>query len=553
MANGAAVRVIDLYAGVGGWAVGFKLAGFEIAKSYEWWQPAANTHRANSSSEVTVADIRALDLISLPQDIDIVIGSPPCTQFSYSNRGGSGDVADGLIDLERFLAAVEYLKPKAWAFENVPRVKRVLEHELLPGGSLEKYAHLFDDATIEVFDMAEFGVPQRRKRCIAGNFDFELLKSYSTISAKPTLGDVVDGLAEGRDPLYMESVQQDILDNEPEEPLNWEEERFNRDMKVAHPVYNGMPFPDPLDCSSRTVTATCTRVSRESLVILDPSHNRYRRLSVRERASLQSFPVSFQFLGKSHSEKLKMIGNAIPPAFTYLIGEAIKGTPKDQLPLPATINAATVLTEASGIKTKPDNSGRTYPASRRFRFSIPNLRFKSGTRFELSNVDGPDAWGVGFYFGDSKRIHRRDFTVETIETATTHSTAELRSLIASTYLELETDTNLEGLDSLQDVWSHRGKGLHPFDLIDNLGDIVERTLASGSWQEVDSVALREFVLNLLFPTPKSERIAEQKIARFLVEIAIGAIVAAFLNRKILEIREQRPEPEKSFEKIERHA
>lgn len=60
---------------------------------------------------------------------------------------------------------------------------------------------------------------------------------------------------------------EEIIDNELEEPLNWEEERFNRDMKVAHPIYNGMPFPDPFDRSIRTVTATCTRVSRESLII----------------------------------------------------------------------------------------------------------------------------------------------------------------------------------------------------------------------------------------------------------------------------------------------
>ncbi|MFT7106828.1 MAG: DNA (cytosine-5)-methyltransferase 1 [Yoonia sp.] len=60
---------------------------------------------------------------------------------------------------------------------------------------------------------------------------------------------------------------EEIIDNELEEPLNWEEERFNRDMKVAHPIYNGMPFPDPFDRSIRTVTATCTRVLRESPII----------------------------------------------------------------------------------------------------------------------------------------------------------------------------------------------------------------------------------------------------------------------------------------------
>ena len=185
------MKVIDLYAGVGGWAVGFKLAGFEITKSYEWWQPAADTHHANSSSEVIVENIRHLDIASLPKNIDIVIGSPPCTQFSYSNRGGSGDISDGLVDIEQFLKVVRHTKPKAWAFENVPRVKNVLQRELASGGSLEEYSDLFEDASIEIFDISQFGVPQRRKRCIAGNFDFDLLKSYTHVTKRPTLGDVM--------------------------------------------------------------------------------------------------------------------------------------------------------------------------------------------------------------------------------------------------------------------------------------------------------------------------------------------------------------------------
>jgi len=529
--SGRVLRVLDLYAGVGGWAVGFKLAGFEITKSYEWWQPAAETHHANSTSDVQVGDIRKLDFSTLPKNIDIVIGSPPCTQFSYSNRGGSGDISDGLVDLEQFLKIVKYTKPKAWAFENVPRVKSVLERELAAGGTLEEYADLFVHASVDIFDISQFGVPQRRKRCIAGNFDFNLLKSYAQVTERPTLGDVVGKLNEGRDPIFSDSSLDQITDNDPEEPLNWEEERFNRDMKVAHPIYNGMPFPDPFDRSSRTVTATCTRVSRESLVIQNEETGKYRRLSVRERASLQSFPVKFQFLGRSHAQKLKMIGNAIPPAFTYLIGEAMKGTAINDLRLVSEIDANAVLPGHPGIITKPDNSGKTYPLKRRFRFSIPKLRFKSGTRFELSNTDGPQAWQITFYFGDSKRIRSHKFQRANIVSASCFTSDELSKQIQDVYHRLETKFDPVELSGLQKAWNHTGSGLHPFEFIDSLGEYVSSELKDTRWGELQTSDITAFVFSLLFPDPNLARIAEQKITKFSLEIALGAIVAAFFNDK----------------------
>ena len=56
---------------------------------------------------------------------------------------------------------------------------------------------------------------------------------------------------------------------EKEEALNPEEERMNRDMKINHPIYNRMSFPEDESQPARTITATCTRVSRESLIVKD--------------------------------------------------------------------------------------------------------------------------------------------------------------------------------------------------------------------------------------------------------------------------------------------
>src|SRR3546814_19465927 len=117
-------------------------------------------------------------------------------------------------------------------------------------------------------NMEDFGVPQRRRRCIAGNFDYDLLAKYGPGHA-PTLGSVIKALSADPvvDPIYGITIpRHELFDHDVEGPLNEEEVRINRASKTLHPVYNSMPFPDPLDRTVRTITATCTRRSEERRV-----------------------------------------------------------------------------------------------------------------------------------------------------------------------------------------------------------------------------------------------------------------------------------------------
>ena len=84
-----------------------------------------------------------------------------------------------------------------------------------------------------------------------------------------------------------------------------------------------MSFPDDINQPARTIMATCTRTSREGIIVKDKDS--FRRLSLREKASVQGFPINFNFYADSHSAKTKMIGNAIPPPFTYALAAAMKG------------------------------------------------------------------------------------------------------------------------------------------------------------------------------------------------------------------------------------
>jgi DNA (cytosine-5)-methyltransferase 1 len=470
------MKAVDLYSGVGGWSLGLRLAGIDVCASYERSEAANETNRKNNRHLAVTTDIRKIDLNSLPNDVQVVVGSPPCTQFSFSNRGGNGDLSDGLTDVIQFLKIVDHLKPVAWAMENVPRLSKILDEELKDGGCLAEFRHL--QIKYDVFNMEEFGLPQRRRRCIVGNFDFDLLRSYRKATERRTLGDVIDGLGNNpvRDPLFGITLSQsDLHDHSLEESLDEEEARINRAAKLLHPIYNSMPFPDPLDRAVRTVTATCTRVSRESIVV--PTHrgsNSYRRLTVRERASAQGFPISYQFYGANHGQKLQMVGNAIPPLFAYFIGHALTSTAPANLP-PVASNCDRLHLPPAPAVTEPHKRGFRYRPDRSFKFSIPNLRLKSGVRFELSNDahGGIIDWHVMLVFGTSKAI-RRFRPASALETLTLKTLSDAnRSLVEAIIKKAKVPLVKVDVNHLQAVWSHTGPGAtRPFMLLDLLDEFA---------------------------------------------------------------------------------
>lgn len=529
------MRAIDLYAGIGGWSLGLKLAGVEVVGSYEWWQPAIDTHNGNHGTELASVNIRTMDLDSLPDNIDLVVGSPPCTQFSYSNRGGSGDLADGQVDLERFFAIVDRLKPRVWAMENVPRVARYLEICFSdPDSSLYKYRKL--KPNIGVFDFSEFGCPQARKRCVATNIPLAQINQFKPQCANLTLGDVTEAL-EGKervvDPVWgVELSRFQVTELEKEEQLNEEELRLNRESKIFHPVYNNMSFPDRLDVPARTVTATCTRVSRESIVVA--SGTGYRRLTVRERATLQGFPITYQFFGKSFSEKAKMIGNAIPPTFSYILASYALGRKSDNFIPHSEAGVHLSLPAKNAPVTKVDTAGKTYPEKRRFRAAIPHLRFKSGMRFEFANdvSDGDTTWSMRFYSGNSKdiRTHHLDASLssrlqkcselEGIAVQDTLSRKSLEKLISS----------VDGV-LLQEIWTRRSKGESPYHWVDLLGEIASE-VHDDLVAAIPEEDAERIVLELVGQRESNGKFAnEAKLKRYSHWIIAGAIVGVWFGQK----------------------
>lgn len=489
------ISAIDLYSGIGGWTLGMKLSGINNLASYEWWNEANQTHNINFNTNHKEVDIRQINVNDLKYDktVDFVVGSPPCTQFSFANKGGNGDIQDGLVDIYKFLEVVEHIKPKYWAMENVPRVAKILEKEF-NGGSLKKFKSLVK--VIKVVDSADYGVPQNRKRMIAGNFPIDLFNSYKDQISPVTLGQVLESLTEETiiDPNYgYQIIKNNVTELENEADLTSQELRINSDSKSYHPVYNKMAFPDKLDRPSRTVTATCTRVSRESIIVR--SSTGFRRLNVRERGVVQGFPVTFQFYGKTLNNKFKMIGNAVPPVLTYYIFQSmLKVKPVDLVP-PQESKYKHKQPKLKSYKSNLGLPARKYPAKRKFKFAVPHLRYGSGVRFELSNDHkSPDlSWSFKFYFGTSKNIKQITLDNDIKQILAPIVNTSKNEIFTDCISLIEENFNTYSSQKLQEYWTSSHSNNEVFQFLDKIGDCVDKILKDADFSNIEQGLIEALV------------------------------------------------------------
>ncbi len=174
-------KVIDLFAGAGGFGLGFQLAGYEVVCSLEIDQWAAESLRINSPEMLLIQDdirkYRSEDDIRQVYNntVHVVIGGPPCQGYSIAGpaKKDPKDPRNTLfIDFARW---VGYLRPQVFIMENV---KGILSRRTLEGGKVvaiirEAFTKLGLAYTVEEpwqLNAAQYGVPQMRERVfIVGN------------------------------------------------------------------------------------------------------------------------------------------------------------------------------------------------------------------------------------------------------------------------------------------------------------------------------------------------------------------------------------------------
>lgn len=325
---------------------GMQKSGIDILAGIDFDLSCKETYEANvKGAEFIHADVSKLqeqelqNHLSLKKNDDnlLLIGCSPCQFWSIirSSKKKSEQSKDLLKEFRRF---VEYFNPGYVVVENVPGILRRKEESGL-GKFIEQLQIKGYKVHFDIHEVSDYGVPQHRKRftLIANRVTDEELEPVKRKGEKLTVRDVL-GVEHGfpkveaghRDETeFMHTVAG--LKEINIQRLNQTKKNggsrlayVNSDLAIECHKHDNMNFKDSYgrmfwDKPSPTITTKFFSISNGRFA--HPEEN--RAISLREGATLQSFPKDYVFKTTSIAKTARMIGNAVPPKYAEAIGKAI--------------------------------------------------------------------------------------------------------------------------------------------------------------------------------------------------------------------------------------
>lgn len=291
------LSAIDLFSGCGGMSLGFQNAGFVISDAYDKWHPAIQVYRDNFSHEIHEVDLSKPEVQKeiAAKTPEIIFGGPPCQDYSTA---GHHDTSLGRAALTlTFRDIVLRAMPEYFVMENVAAIStsenlRIIEKSFHDAGY---------GLTKQILDASLCGVPQKRTRMFLighlGDVDGFLAKALTDgLAAKPMTMRNYFGSRLGIDYYFRVPV------NYRRRGIFSVDEPCQTIRGVDRPIPPGYPGhpADPV-----------------------PLNDSIRILTVRERASVQTFPETFHFTGSKTDLNL-MIGNAVPVKLAEYVACAIR-------------------------------------------------------------------------------------------------------------------------------------------------------------------------------------------------------------------------------------
>ncbi|OAV04952.1 DNA-cytosine methyltransferase [Moraxella catarrhalis] len=326
-------RLLELFAGAGGLAIGMEQAGFHSVMLNELDKYACKTLRKNRPNwNVVEGDISQIDFKKYHNQIDILSGGFPCQAFSYAGKKLGFEDTRGTLFFE-FARAVKETNPKVFLAENV---RGLLTHE--NGKTLEIISQIINElgyvlVAPRVLKAMFYKVPQKRERLfligirkdLADKVNFHWPSPYHRIL------NLRDALKKGE--LYPNDVpisggqsypkrKAEIMDLVPAGGY-WKDlpDELQREyMKKSYFLGGGKTgMARRLSWDEPSLTLTCAPAQKQT----ERCHpDETRPLTVREYARIQTFPDNWVFEG-SQTAQYKQIGNAVPVNLAYAIGRSL--------------------------------------------------------------------------------------------------------------------------------------------------------------------------------------------------------------------------------------
>lgn len=298
------MKVVSLFSGAGGLDLGFVMAGHEIIWANDLYVDAVETYRHNIGDHIVCEDISKIDVKDIPE-CDIVIGGFPCQGFSVANTKRHED--DERNELyKQLIRVIKEKKPKFFLAENVKGITNLAKGKVFEM-ILRDFENMGYVVKHRILNAADYGVPQTRQRVIIIGVRNDVTFEYEYPEPSHDK-DGRNGL-----PKWVSVGEAMSVIADPDKPNDLPNHEYSK-YKLNFNGYLGHRKLDP-DKPAPTVTA---RGDNKGGVVILPHPNGLRRMSCRELASVQSFPLDYEFSG-NRSSIYRQIGNAVPPLLSYAV------------------------------------------------------------------------------------------------------------------------------------------------------------------------------------------------------------------------------------------
>jgi DNA (cytosine-5)-methyltransferase 1 len=307
------MKIVSLFSGAGGLDLGLIRAGHKVIWANDNDPDAVRTYKENIGDHIVLDDITNIPS-SLITPCDVVVGGFPCQGFSQANLLRFEEDKRNTLYLE-FLRVVRDLQPAYFLAENVRGIL-----SLAGGKAIKRIEEDFRQAGYRVdkrlFNVADFGVPQCRYRVIIAGTREDLAEKHTFRFPDPTHGDPKKAGMVGLLPWV--TIRQGLAGiSDPDLPNDLANHNYSK-YKVTNRNFTGHRTTDP-DKPSPTILA---RGNGKGGVCAIQHPDNKRRMSIREQAAIQTFPLGFEFSGAMNS-CYRQVGNAVPVEFGHALGKVL--------------------------------------------------------------------------------------------------------------------------------------------------------------------------------------------------------------------------------------